>query len=93
MKYNLELWHKGECLEQRTFDHPPWGVPAVGDLVRIEFSNPNYTEEYGSWWEVKQRRVLLFSNGINVQTVQLFCDRHADPDAKRPATFGEFSIG
>lgn len=89
MKYILEIYYEGECLEQRWYKSP-FIPPAPGDEIYIEFENPNYTSEYGKWWQVKSRKHLLFQpknsdwwqkeeepldpNVLDMQTVQLYCE-------------------
>lgn len=60
MKYILEIYHEGECIEQRWYTEP-FIPPTVGDEIYIEFQNPNYSEEYGKWWKVIAIKHLLFA--------------------------------
>lgn len=71
MEYILELYHEGECIEQRTTDSPPWPDPMVGDELYIEFENPHYAEEHGKWWTVKARKALLFGAKSGERTLQV----------------------
>ena len=54
----IEFYYKGDCIEQREYNVLPFD-PQVGDIVRIEFQNSNYSEQYGSWWIVNERRILF----------------------------------
>jgi hypothetical protein len=60
MKYILEIYYEGECIEQRWYTDP-FIPPIVGDEIYIEFQNSNYFEEYGNWWKVRARKHLLFA--------------------------------
>ena len=67
----LEIYYEGESIEQREYAQAGY-QPNVGELVYLEFQNPNYSKDYGHIWVVKKRRFLLPVNGIEV--MQLFCE-------------------
>lgn len=81
MEYILEIWYKGEAIEQRRRAEP-WIEPLAGERFYVEFQNRFYAEEYGSWWIVRHRKHLLFGADQRLQTLQLYCE----PD---PARGGE----
>ena len=73
MRYVLEIYYNGQCIEQRGQDEPfIW--PQVGDRVWLYFQNTNYSEEYGPWWIVRARTVLLGDAVDKANTLQLFCE-------------------
>ncbi len=74
MKYVLEIYHKGDCIEQRESDAPFWPEPLPGEQIYIEFGNPSYHEEHGLWWRVLARQHLLFSTKQPRRTLQLHCE-------------------
>ena len=78
MKYILEIYYQGECLEHRE-QTDPYVPPSVGEQVYLEFDNPNVSDEHGHWWIVRRRRHLLFST--QMQTLMLDCE--PDPDKGR----------
>ncbi len=71
MKYILEIFHRGECIEQWEYD-APLIPPDKGDRIFIEFQNPVYGEEYGYWWVVHERKHFLFTSA-RMQTLRLVC--------------------
>ena len=77
MKYILEIYYQGECIEQRERQEP-FLVPENGDRIYINFQNPVYSEENGFWWVVKEKKHLLFSATQKLQTLMLYCE----PDPK-----------
>ena len=76
MKYILEIYYQGECIEQREYEEL-FLAPTEGEQIHVEFQNPHYSEEHGQWWVVKKRRHLLFSGKL--QTLMLDCE----PDAAK----------
>jgi hypothetical protein len=73
MKYILEIYHQGDCIEHREQENiliPP----AINEQIYIEFENPHYSEEHGNWWIVKKRRHLMFSIKCQIQTLMLDCE-------------------
>lgn len=81
MKYILEIYHEGECIEQRHSD-TPFPEPLPGEQLYIEFDNPSYSEEHGLWWVVRKRRRLLFAEALGLCTLMLHCE--PDPDKGEP---------
>ena len=80
MEYILEIYYEGDCIEQRK--QPDMFIaPAKGETISLQFENPYYLDEYGSWWIVRERRHLLFSSSSSLQTLQLFCE----PDPNKGA--------
>ncbi len=73
MKYVLEIYHKGECIEQRESEVPFWPEPLPGEQIYVEFQNPSYSDEHGFWWTVLKRRHLLFGKGATRRTLALHC--------------------
>jgi hypothetical protein len=71
MKYVLEFYYLGDCIERREQDQP-FPSPVSGDQLYIEFDNPSYLEEYGSWWTVKRRSHLFFNQPL--YTLMLHCE-------------------
>lgn len=71
MKYILEVFHKGECMERREYASPII-APRKGERIRVEFENTNYYQD-GTWWIVEDVHHILFSMKLQTQTVQLFC--------------------
>ena len=82
MKYILEIYHEGECIEQRESETPFWPEPLPGEQIYIEFENPSYNEEHGLWWIVVKRRHLLFGTKVKIATLMLHCE--PDPDKGDP---------
>jgi hypothetical protein len=80
VKYILEIYHEGECIEQREQEEA-FIPPNVGEQIYIEFGNPSYSEEHGVWWVVKKRRHIMFSEKLKLQTLMLHCE----PDPKKGA--------
>ena len=81
MKYILEIYYQGECIEHRE-QEDPLPNPIPGDQIYIEFGNPSYSEEHGNWWTVRNRSHLLFNQAL--YTLQLYCEpnRSRDRDYK-----------
>jgi len=82
MKYILEIYYQGNCLERREQDDPlPNPIP--GDQLSILFSNSKHSEEYGVWWTVRSRTHVLFN--MDVYTLRLHCEpdqsQNVDADA------------
>jgi hypothetical protein len=42
MKYILEIYHEGDCIEQREKD-VPFMAPAPGEQIHLSFQNTNYS--------------------------------------------------
>jgi hypothetical protein len=80
MKYVLEIYHQGECIEQRVRS-TPHPEPLPGEQIYIDFANRSYSEEYGNWWVIRSRRHLLFSEQVGRQTLMLHCE----PDLRKGA--------
>lgn len=78
MKYVVEFYYRGEVIEQREYDES-FIEPQVGDIVNIQFSNPAYFE-YGNWWIVSERRLIMFS--INNPTLRQTLMLNITPDPK-----------
>lgn len=81
-QYVLEIYYKGECIEQRV-RLEPFLVPENGDRLHIVFQNENYTEAYGCWWVVIEKKHLFGSGAPTdaLQILQLYCE----PDPKKGA--------
>lgn len=71
MKYVLEIYYRGDCIEQREYNSPII-TPRKGERIRVEFKNENYYED-SVWWIVEDVHHILFSMNLQIQTVQLFC--------------------
>jgi hypothetical protein len=78
MKYILEIYYRGDCIEHRECKEQ-FIAPTTGERIYVEFENPHYSEEYGHWWTVRERKHLIFAPTVNLQTLQLFCE----PDPKQ----------
>jgi len=77
MKYILEIYYQGDCIERREQDDPlPNPIP--GDQLYIEFNNSNYSDLEGHWWTVKSRSHLLFNQAL--YTLQLYCEPNSSQD-------------
>lgn len=75
MKYVLQIWFQGECIEDRKSDTPFWPEPLPGEQIRVEFQNPYYNEEHGLYWIVRKRRhLLLFPEDVSIRGLQLYCE-------------------
>lgn len=72
MKYILEIYHEGDCIEQREKDEP-FMAPAPGEQISLSFQNTNYSDEHGNWWLVKKRKFLYFGADTEIQTMMLYC--------------------
>jgi hypothetical protein len=74
MKFIIEMFWEGECIERRVFDGDdiPKNVPVIGDKLYVEFDNEHYTKEYGAIWEVHDRFWLFFKHGQMLRTLQLY---------------------
>jgi hypothetical protein len=59
MKYIVEFYYGGEVIERREYNEF-FIAPNIGDIVRIQFTNPTYYE-LGSCWIVMERRLIMFS--------------------------------
>lgn len=81
MKYFLEIYHEGECIEQRE-STAPFPVPLPGEQIHIQFTHRSYSDEHGCWWVVLKRRHLLFGEGSGLYTLMLDCE--PDPDIGDP---------
>ena len=75
MKYMLEVFHNGDCIDRKEF-HKAANLPEKGEQIYVSFENKELY--YGSWWVVRKRKFLFFMQEENSQTVQLFCE--PDPD-------------
>jgi transcriptional regulator with XRE-family HTH domain len=71
--YILEIYFEGDCIEQRRSQYP-YIVPDVGDEMYVEFQNPVYSEEHGSWWRVNKKRHLKFALDLELETLMLYCE-------------------
>ncbi|MBW4527097.1 MAG: hypothetical protein KME18_18225 [Phormidium tanganyikae FI6-MK23] len=71
MKYILEVYYRGDCIEHREYASPII-APRKGERIRVEFQNKNYYEE-SIWWIVEDVHHIFFSMELQTQTVQLFC--------------------
>jgi hypothetical protein len=79
VKYILEIYYQGECIERRE-QEDAFIPPATGEQIYVEFQNPSYPEEYGNCWIVKKRRHLMFASSLKtqMQTLMLYCE--PDPE-------------
>ena len=73
MKYILEIFYQGKSLERREYNELIM-QPIIGDTLYIEFENPRYSQEYGYYWIVRDKKHLLFNKRIKTQTLQLLCE-------------------
>ncbi|MBV9924107.1 MAG: hypothetical protein JOZ96_03635 [Acidobacteria bacterium] len=80
MKYILEVYHRGDCLEHRE-SQEPFIPPDAGERIYVEFENRNISDEYGHWWIVRERKHLFFDHSLKMQTLMLYCE----PDPKNGA--------
>jgi transcriptional regulator with XRE-family HTH domain len=71
-EYILEIYHKGECIEQR-IDNQPTVSPLPGETMYLEFENSNVSKSEGYWWLVKRRRHLKFGPKSDLETLMLDC--------------------
>lgn len=78
MKYILEIFYEGECIEQRELKGM-MNRPLPGEQMHIEFQNPSYSDEHGNWWIIRKVKHLVFSEDLGINTIQLFCE----PDPTR----------
>jgi hypothetical protein len=82
MKYVLEIYYEGKCIERREYQEP-FISPIAEEEIYVEFENYNYISEYGNWWKVKTRKHLLSASNLKMQTIQLFCEPCPD---RKPST-------
>jgi hypothetical protein len=75
MKYVLEVFYRGDCIDRKEYPEPII-LPRKGEQIYISFENK--TLSYGSWWIVRKRKYLMFTQLESMQTVQLFCE--PDPE-------------
>jgi len=73
MKYILEIYYEGECMEQRE-NEKPFMSSLPGEQIHLSFQNTNYSDEHGNWWIVKKRKFLYFGDGTEIQTMMLYCE-------------------
>ena len=78
MKYILEIFHQGDCIDRKEYSEP-FITPCNGEQVYVSFENKDMF--YGGWWIVKKKKCLLFTIAEATQTIQLFCE----PDPQQGA--------
>jgi hypothetical protein len=80
MKYILEIYYRGDCIEHRE-SQEPFIPPSTGERIYVEFENSNVSQEHGHWWIVRERKHLIFASLQKMQTLMLYCE----PDPQRGA--------
>jgi hypothetical protein len=60
VKYILEIYYQGECIERRE-QEDAFIPPATGEQIYVEFQNPSYPEEYAGLFHSYLGRDMLAS--------------------------------